>query len=93
MSIAGQEAQAARTKASRESKGAAVPAAGGAGGFSIEGMPEWGIWVIVAKDTSGVLPGFPHLAHDDGQGYIARVRHDGVPCKSGSRTVGKSPYK
>lgn len=64
VSIAGQEAQAARTKASRESKGAAVPAAGGAGGFSIEGMPEWGIWVIVALAVVAAVMMLGRARHD-----------------------------
>lgn len=62
--IAGQEAKAARTKASRETKGAAVPAAGGAGGFSIEGMPDWGIWVIVALAVVAAAMMLGRARHD-----------------------------
>lgn len=63
-SLAGSLAQEARTKASRETKGAAVPAAGGAGGFSIEGMPDWGIWVILALTVVAVVMLLGRARHD-----------------------------
>lgn len=62
--IAGQEAEAARTKASREAKGAAVPAAGGTGGFSIDGMPEWGVWVIIALAVLASVMMLGRARHD-----------------------------
>ena len=62
--VLAQEAAAARTKASRETQGATASAAGGAGGFSIEGLPEWGVWVIVALAVVAAVM------------LIGRARHD-----------------
>lgn len=61
---AAQEAAVARTKAARETKGAAVPAAGGAGSFSIDGMPDWGIWVIVALAVIAAVMMFGRARHN-----------------------------
>lgn len=62
--VAPREAANARTKAARETQGAVVPAAGGAGGFSIEGMPDWGIWVIAALAVVAVVMMLGRARHD-----------------------------
>lgn len=62
--VAPREAATARTKAERETQGAVVPAAGGAGGFSIEGMPDWGIWVIAALAVVAVVMMLGRARHD-----------------------------
>lgn len=62
--IAPVEAKKAATTAKRETQAATAPAAAGGGSFTLDGLPEWGLAVIVIVAVVAVVM------------FLGRARHD-----------------